>query len=155
MTNVRVEPVKYGSASFEDARMIRLRVFIEEQRVPVEEEWDEADATARHVVARHADGSPIGTGRLLVRKDDPEGTARIGRMAVLPEARGLGVGMAILLSLIEEARTAGFKRILLQSQTHAMDFYGRAGFTVCGPEYMESGIPHRDMELFLQENEPR
>lgn len=118
-----------------DARSARERVFIVEQQVPVELEWDEHDAVARHVVAQGPDGTAIGTGRLL---DD----GHIGRMAVLPAWRGKGVGRALLERLLEAAAEAGMRELELHAQTHAAGFYRRFGFAEAGTEFMEAGIPH-------------
>lgn len=124
------------------AGAIRTRVFVEEQGVPAELEWDAADADCWHAVARDAQGVPVGTGRLL-----PDG--HIGRMAVLAEARGSGVGMAILLALIAQARTLGYAEVMLNAQTHAESFYQRAGFVREGEIFMEAGIEHISMRLPL------
>jgi predicted GNAT family N-acyltransferase len=117
------------------ARPVREEVFLREQRVPPAMEWDEFDATSRHVVACGPDGQPIGTGRLL-----PDG--HIGRMAVLPAWRGRGVGRALLERLLEAATAAGQGELALHAQTQAAGFYGRFGFVAEGPEFMEAGIPH-------------
>ena len=117
------------------ARPLREAVFIHEQGVPLEMEWDEFDVSSLHAIARDARGAAIGTGRLL-----PDG--HIGRMAVLPEWRGKGVGRAILEHLLQLAQTKGMKRLVLNSQTHAADFYGECGFAREGGEFMEAGIPH-------------
>ena len=119
---------------------VRRAVFIEEQQVPEELEWDEADAHSHHALASAADGAPIGTGRLL-----PDG--HIGRMAVLKEWRRRGVGSAILEFLLDMARKEGFEEVRLHAQTHALGFYARHGFTAHGGEFMEAGIPHRLMTL--------
>ena len=123
-------------------RDVRTRVFIEEQRVPQEEEWDGADDECIHVLAVDANERPIGTGRLL-----PDG--KIGRMAVLKEWRGKGVGGAILRSLMEEAGAQGFTEVKLAAQTQAVSFYERFGFETFGKEFMEAGIPHRWMKAKL------
>jgi predicted GNAT family N-acyltransferase len=117
---------------------VRHAVFVVEQHVPEDLEWDEHDRGAVHVLARAPDGSPIGTGRLL-----PDG--RIGRMAVLPAWRKLGVGSAILTSLLEVALERAYPETRLHAQTHAVDFYGRHGFVCVGEQFMEAGIPHREM----------
>ena len=122
---------------------VRRTVFVEEQRVPEDEEWDDADAHCHHVLALSADGKAIGTGRLL-----PDG--RIGRMAVLGEWRGMGVGSAILRALLELARKEGFQTVKLNAQTHAVKFYARHGFVAYGRRFMEAGIPHRRMKLTLE-----
>lgn len=118
---------------------IRRTVFIEEQRVPESIELDGEDGDCVHALARAADGEPIGTGRLL-----PSG--QIGRMAVLPAWRGRGVGAALLEALVQEAVRRGLN-CHLNAQTHALDFYTRAGFRPEGEEFMEAGIPHRRMTL--------
>lgn len=124
------------------AGAIRTRVFVEEQGVPAELEWDAADTECWHAIATDARGVPVGTGRLL-----PDG--HIGRMAVLAEARGCGVGMAILQALIAQARTLGYTEVVLHAQTHAEPFYRRAGFMREGDLFMEAGIEHVTMRLAL------
>jgi predicted GNAT family N-acyltransferase len=124
------------------ARPLRLEVFVREQGVPVELEWDAMDAVSLHALAYAGDGRPVGTGRLL-----PDG--HIGRMAVQRDWRGRGAGTAILLRLIDEARRRGDARVVLHAQTHAAGFYARHGFTVEGGEYEEAGIPHVTMTRAL------
>lgn len=119
---------------------IRRRVFIEEQGVPEALEWDGLDAEARHFLARAADGSPIGCARLLAG-------CRIGRMAVLPEWRGRGVGHALLQAVIAECRRQGCVEVRLSAQVTAMAFYQRAGFVPCSAAYLDAGMLHRDMVL--------
>lgn len=123
------------------ASEIRRIVFIEEQRVPVEEEWDGRDGDSRHFLALQ-DGRPVGTARLL-----PD--AHIGRVAVLDEARGLGVGAALMRAAIAAARRDGHPRVELAAQTHALAFYERLGFEAVGGEFLDAGIPHRNMHLSL------
>jgi predicted GNAT family N-acyltransferase len=118
---------------------VRHAVFVEEQGVPEALEWDEHDAASVHVLAS-CGGEPIGTGRLL-----PDG--HIGRMAVLAGWRRRGVGSAILTMLIGIARERGDAVSRLNAQTHALAFYARHGFSAVGPEFMEAGIPHREMIL--------
>ncbi|KAF0162567.1 MAG: hypothetical protein FD157_3876 [Rhodocyclaceae bacterium] len=120
------------------ARQVRDAVFVDEQKVPQDIEWDEHDALSRHVIARDSDGGAIGTGRLL-----PDG--HIGRMAVLADWRGKGVGRALLERLLEEARLQGHDHLALHAQTQASGFYRRFGFVEEGPEFIEAGIPHRIM----------
>lgn len=124
----------------ERIREVREAVFVVEQRVPPELEWDGLDETCEHALAETADGRAIGTGRLA-----PDG--KIGRMAVLEEFRGLGIGDAVLRTLLEAARGMGLTRSHLHSQTHALGFYARHGYLAEGPEYDEAGIPHRTMVL--------
>jgi predicted GNAT family N-acyltransferase len=128
-------------------KTVREDVFIREQAVPPEDEWDELDAKSVHALARDAQGAPIGTGRLT-----PEHT--IGRMAVLKDWRGKDVGAAILRTLLEQARAKRYPEITLHAQTHAIPFYERSGFAAYGDEYLECGIPHRHMRLRLEAPEP-
>jgi predicted GNAT family N-acyltransferase len=124
-------------------RQIRQTVFVDEQRVPVRMEWDGADPDAEHVLAEDDRGRPVGTARLL-----PDG--HIGRMAVLPQWRRLGVGTAMLARLLDLARARRLVRVMLNAQTSAVAFYERQGFTAEGGEFMDAGIPHRRMWLDLE-----
>jgi predicted GNAT family N-acyltransferase len=125
---------------------VREAVFIVEQQVPVEEEVDELDPPSLHALARDDAGRPVGTGRLT-----PLGS--IGRMAVLADWRGRGVGRVILQTLIDAARSRGHTSLWLNAQTHALPFYGSFGFVAEGPEFDECGIPHRRMTLALPPRE--
>jgi len=142
---VHVELLDWESARA-IAAPIRFKVFVEEQKVPEESEIDERDPHCVHALARGDDGRAVGTGRLL-----PDG--HIGRMAVLREWRGRKVGTTMIGALLELARAQGRRRILLNSQTHAMAFYARFGFEPRGMEFTEAGIPHREMVLDLQPSE--
>ncbi|MFO7647931.1 GNAT family N-acetyltransferase, partial [Halomonas campaniensis] len=115
----------------EAAGEIRRVVFIEEQRVPLEEEWDGRDGDCRHFLAL-LDGAPVGTARLL-----PD--AHIGRVAVLAEARGQGIGAALMAAAIEAARRDGHATVELAAQTHALAFYARLGFTAFGDAFISLG----------------
>lgn len=117
------------------ARQIRYEVFVVEQNVPVELEWDEMDAVCLHAIGYDAQGQPIATGRLL-----PDG--HIGRMAVLKAARGSGVGAAVLIGLMLEARHRGDQVVRLNAQVQAEAFYARHGFVREGEEFVEADIPH-------------
>ena len=123
-------------------RTIRDEVFVREQSVPVELEWDEFDPVSQHVLAWSSDRA-IGTGRLL-----PDG--HIGRMAVLREWRQRGVGSALLTALMEVARASGLSRVELNAQLHAMPFYERHGFRAEGGEFLDAGIVHRRMGRDLE-----
>ena len=136
-----VRPVPWNAAR-EQLHAVRRAVFIEEQHVPEELEWDEADERAHHVLALADDGTPIGTGRLKL-------DCHIGRMAVLKDWRKRNVGSAILELLLTLANNEGCPRVKLHAQTHAVGFYARYGFEVTGGEFEEAGIPHRLMELRL------
>jgi len=118
-------------------RDLRHRVFVVEQQVPEELEWDEADAGCAHALALDQHNRPIGTGRLL-----PDG--QIGRMAVLQEWRRRGVGSAILEFQLDRARERRLA-VYLNAQTHAIGFYARHGLVAQGGEFMDAGIPHRRM----------
>ena len=123
-------------------RAVRLAVFVIEQNIPEEHEWDEHDAASAHALAEDREGVPIGCGRLL-----PDG--HIGRLAVLSDWRGQGVGAALLVHLVELARKRGHSKVLLNAQEHAVPFYSRYGFAPSGPPFMEAGIPHREMARVL------
>ncbi len=123
-------------------RRVREIVFIDEQRVPRELEWDDEDDVSTHFLALTEAGQAVGCARLL-----PSG--QIGRMAVLPSHRGTGLGRRLLTEVVEEAKRRGFTRVHLHAQTHATDFYRKGGFLPVGGEFMEAGIPHRAMELEL------
>lgn len=125
----------------EMATPIRFKVFVDEQRVPAEEELDELDAVSLHAVIT-LDGEPIATGRLC-----PDG--RIGRMAVLKEFRGEGFGGLLLSALIEAARDQGHQEVFLHAQCQALGFYESLGFVAKGPVFSEAGIDHRLMQLSL------
>ena len=124
------------------ARPVREKVFIEEQRVSRELEWDEWDERSDHAVARDIEGQAIGTARLL-----PDG--RIGRMAVLREWRRCGVGAALMKAMLDQARENSMSRVTLHAQTQAAGFYRRFGFSEQGGEFLEAGIPHVEMTLEL------
>lgn len=123
---------------------IRAKVFIEEQGVSEADERDGLDGSAIHLIA-FQEGIAVGTARLLVHGD----TGKIGRVAVLQDQRGTGLGKALILAALKDLRTEGLVQAKLGSQTHAIGFYESLGFTVTGPEYMDAGIPHRDMVLAL------
>lgn len=120
---------------------IRRAVFIEEQQVPEALEWDGCDTAARHVLA-WVDTHPVATGRLL-----PSG--HIGRMAVLAEFRGKGIGTAVLRSLLGLARAAGIAEVFLNAQVQAAGFYRAHGFISGGEPFFDAGIPHVQMRLCL------
>ncbi len=120
-------------------KALRRRVFIDEQRVPEEMEWEDADHSALHFLAFQG-ASPIATARLL-----PSG--QIGRMAVLAEQRGKGIGRQLLLAVLASAKSTQHPNPFLHAQTHALGFYQASGFEDEGEEFMDAGIPHRHMRL--------
>jgi len=121
-------------------------VFVEEQGVSEQLEHDALDDEAIHAFARDAAGEVVGTGRLLVGAG---GVARIGRMAVKGEARGRGVGSAVLTVLEAAAAGAGCHRAELHAQVHAIGFYRRAGYEQEGGPFQDAGIPHVAMAKAL------
>ncbi|WP_405391382.1 GNAT family N-acetyltransferase [Streptomyces sp. NBC_01102] len=134
---------------------VRKDVFVGEQRVPEEIEYDAHDAGAVHVLAVAADGSALGTGRLLHGAAAADRTGgdltvgSLGRLAVTREARGLGVGAALVRAIEAEARTLGLAAVDLHAQTHALGFYERLGYVAYGPEFPDAGMPHRAMRRAL------
>ncbi|MDD2685550.1 MAG: GNAT family N-acetyltransferase [Gallionella sp.] len=123
-------------------RKVREAVFIREQGVPVELEWDGLDECCRHALALSLSGDAIGCGRLL-----PDG--HIGRVAVLPVWRKQHVGTAIVEALLSDAQAHGHKRVVIEAQTHALTFYYRFGFAEQGEVFMDAGLPHIQMVLEL------
>lgn len=123
-------------------RLIRETVFMREQQVPEELEWDGEDEHAIHLLAGDDEGRPVGCVRIL--RD-----GHIGRMAVLRPWRGQGVGSALLQGAIEVVRSLGRHQAFLDAQSYAIPFYERAGFSAEGEEFMDAGIPHRHMRLKL------
>lgn len=117
------------------AQPVRYDVFVLEQKVPLELEWDDMDEKSLHAVAHDVHGNAVATGRLL-----PDG--HIGRMAVRREVRSCGIGGAVLQALMAEARKRGDSAVVLNAQVHAQQFYARFGFVQEGEEFMDAGIPH-------------
>lgn len=138
---VRVEVLSWPEA-LPLARPIREQVFVQEQGVPVELEYDELEEYSDHAIAFDAKGNAIGTARLLH-------TGKIGRMAVLKAYRGRGVGAALLRVLLQQARKREMASVSLHAQTQAVGFYRRFGFCEEGPEFDEAGIRHVEMKLDL------
>jgi predicted GNAT family N-acyltransferase len=122
-------------------RAVREPVFILEQLVAAEFEWDGLDASAIHILALNTKNEPIGCARIVGNK--------VGRMAVLKNWRGSGVGRAILHAAIEVCRNQGEKHVNLSAQTQAIGFYANAGFVVTSGQYLDLHIPHVDMQLLL------
>jgi predicted GNAT family N-acyltransferase len=138
----RIEPADYRS-DYDDIRTVREAVFVTEQNIPAEEEFDTLDAQCRHVLARDAEHRPIGTARLT-----PD--YRIGRIAVLPEWRKQGVGKALLLDLIDKAHKLGATEVHINAQLAVLSWYEKFGFSRYGDTFTEGGIPHQAMRLALQ-----
>ncbi|MEW2291603.1 GNAT family N-acetyltransferase [Streptomyces sp. NPDC006743] len=147
--------VARDAADREACLAVRKEVFVAEQGVPEEIEYDDLDAVAVHVLAVHDDGTPLGTGRLLHgeaaagRTGGDAAVGSLGRLAVTAAARGLGVGAALVRALEEAARALGLTAMDLHAQTHALGFYERLGYAAYGPEFPDAGIPHRAMRRAL------
>ena len=134
---------------------VRKEVFVVEQRVPQDIEYDGRDDAAIQVLAVRDDGVPLGTGRLLYGPDAADRTGgdltvgSLGRLAVSAGARGLGLGAAIVRAIEDAAREAGLATVDLHAQTHALGFYERLGYEAYGPEFLDAGISHRSMRRAL------
>ena len=124
-----------------DAKLIREQVFIHEQQIPVEDEWDAEDAVSVHFVVYDQD-QPIATARLLQNNS-------VGRVAVLKSYRGVGLGKLLMQQIIQQAKHEQREFLKLSSQVHAIQFYASLGFNVEGEEYLDCAIPHIDMRLVL------
>ncbi|WP_278395565.1 GNAT family N-acetyltransferase, partial [Acinetobacter venetianus] len=127
--------VKYGSWDQlqQDAKLIRKLVFISEQNIPEQDEWDDQDAISQHFVV-YDHNQPIATARLLANNS-------VGRVAVLKAYRGQGIGRLIMLQIIAYAQAQKRPSLQLSSQVHAISFYEKLGFSIQGDEYDECGIP--------------
>ncbi len=140
LTNVKITQVSWHEAE-NYLREVRQVVFVEEQAVSPDFEWDELDASAIHLLALF-DNQPIACLRII-------DCHKIGRMAVLKEWRGRGLGAALLQEAIKICRAHGSKSMHLSAQTHAIEFYRKAGFKITSVEYCDVHIPHVDMQLDL------
>lgn len=122
---------------------IRHRVFVREQGVPVELEIDGQDPLCRHYLAS-ANGDPLGAARMKELHD----RLKLQRIAIMREARGTGLGAALVRRMVEDVRASGDQRpVVISSQVSAIGFYEKLGFVAEGEEYLDAGIPHRDMRL--------
>lgn len=145
---IRQFDIAEANWKFQQKELSELRrlVFIIEQEVPVEEEWDGLDEEAWHWLVTSPAGQPIGTARLLA-------DGQVGRMAVLADFRGQGIGAALLEQILQKATRLGMNCLFLHAQRHAEEFYRKAGFTPIGEQFMEAAIPHIKMTLDLQQDE--
>jgi predicted GNAT family N-acyltransferase len=135
-----------GKEELEAAFRIRRTVFVEEQGVPLEDEFDEHEEQAVHILV-HAEGQPVGTGRVRM----VEGVAKLERICILPAYRKHGLGKVIIRALEEVAREQGATSAKLHAQTHAEGFYKKLGYTTASAVFMEDGIPHVLMVKTLSE----
>ena len=132
-----------GGGDLSEVQSIRMRVFVDEQGFPADEEMDQYDARAVHALLYDDDHNPAATGRLYI---DDDGYWRIGRVAVLKEKRGAQLGDLVMRMLLDKALGVGAKRFRISAQRQAEGFYALYGFTPCGAEYMDHHVPHIDME---------
>ena len=130
------------ASSKEDLSQIRRKVFIEEQQVPEELEWDEYDDSAIHILATDNKNQAVATARM-------QADGHIGRMAVRNEHRHHGIGTAMLITLIDLARAKKMTSLYLHAQITAIPFYEQQGFITISDEFMDAGIPHKTMQLQL------
>lgn len=124
-------------------RAIREAVFIREQGVPAELEWDEFDETCRHALALSLSGEAIGCGRIYTN-------GHIGRIAIMPQWRRQKVGTAIMEALLNEARSRGYKQVDVDAQIYAIPFYQKFGFVEHGKEFVDAGLPHKKRKMKLK-----
>lgn len=142
-----IRTVWYGSGEeYTPSRQIRETVFVKEQGYTLEEEFDEYDAVCPHLVLFEGE-TPVATGRLILL---PDGTAKLGRIAVLKSHRGKHLGAKIVEALLEKAKLLGAKRAYVSAQCYAIPFYNKFGFKEYGEEYPDGRIPHMDMDLTLE-----
>ncbi|WP_316520742.1 GNAT family N-acetyltransferase [Kitasatospora brasiliensis] len=144
-----------SEADLELARAVRHEVFVVEQNVPEELEYDEYDATSAHLLAVGADGVGLGTGRLIFGSQAREltggieGRVLLGRLAVVAAARGTGLGVELVRAIEALAVERGGVEVELHAQVQALGFYERLGYVAEGPVYDDAGIPHRTMTRVL------
>lgn len=142
-------------ADIEACFAVRKEVFVVEQRVSEDIEYDGRDEWAVQLLAIRDDGLPLGTGRLLYGPDAADRTGgdptvgSLGRLAVAASARGLGIGSALVRAVEDAARERGLAVLDLHAQSHALGFYERLGYEAYGPEFPDAGIAHRSMRRAL------
>lgn len=137
MSKIIIKTVNFTD-HFSEIEEIRTAVFIKEQNVPLELEWDEFDNKSTHIIAYY-NNKPVGTARLLNDR-------HIGRMAVLKAYRNRNIGKNMLKYILEIARKKASNTIKLSAQEHAVEFYKKYGFSVTSDVYMDAGIPHYNMK---------
>ncbi len=131
----------FSDENLTDAHAIRRAVFIEEQGVDERAEMDGTDASCVHLVAYDDSGAPAATGRIMITGD----AFIIERVAVMPEYRGQHYGVLIMQTLVHACYIMGGERQEVHARKHLRGFYERLGFSACGEEYIEAGIPHINM----------
>ncbi len=123
---------------------VRTEVFVIEQLVPEDLEYDDRDLFCHHVLAFDGD-TAVATGRIDIDQD-----GKIGRVAVLADLRGQGIGEQVMHALQRIARRAGLERVWLNAQISALPFYQALGYQAYGERFMEAGIPHQAMQLSIE-----
>ena len=126
-------------------RNLRIDIFVKEQGVPEENEFDDYDLQVPHLVI-FSDNEPVATGRVIPYG---ENTVKIGRIAVKKSMRGTGLGEKIVLELLKKSKEDGAKTVRVGAQTHAVGFYEKFGFVIISDEFLEEGVIHLKMELKL------
>lgn len=134
-----------GGADYKESAAVRKAVFVEEQGYTLEEEFDEYDNTCPHLVL-FDDQTPVATGRMILL---PNGTAKLGRIAVLKAYRKQHLGAQIVQSLLKRAKEEGAIEAYVSAQCYAIPFYNKFGFLEYGEEYPDGRIPHKDMKMKL------
>ncbi|AUG76714.1 acetyltransferase [Kitasatospora sp. MMS16-BH015] len=143
--------VAEGEADLALVHAVRREVFIVEQEIPEELEWDDLDATSEHLLAVSPEGTPLGTARLihgeqaLAQTGGIAGRVLLGRLAVVKTARGTGLGAALVRAIEQAGLARGATSLELHAQVRAGGFYERLGYQAEGPVYDDAGIPHRTM----------
>jgi predicted GNAT family N-acyltransferase len=140
---IKLVEIKPGE-DYSTSAAIRITVFVEEQGIPIENEMDEHDAFAWHIIL-YTNNTPVGSGRIYIVDD----TAKLGRVAVIKNERGKGYATMICNALIEVAKRENAKLVTLNSQSYVASLYDKMGFIRCGKEFLEEGIPHIRMDLDL------
>lgn len=125
-----------------EIKHIRLKVFVEEQQVPIDQEWEGNDDIYHYVLALDNTNQAIATGRIGA-------DGHIGRMAVLKPWRNNGVGRAMIKALVNYAQKQNLNRVVLNAQSSAIAFYEKQGFVIISDEFMDAGIPHKTMEIII------
>lgn len=146
-TAIQVQVINNDEA-LAQAFQIRREVFIAEQNITEEEEFDGLDDESTHYLAKIA-GVTAGTCRVRPLKDHPEGDVKIERISILKNYRGHGVGRKIVEKVLADIQKQGYKTVVLYGQSHATGFYQSFGFKAFGDEFMDARIPHRKMKIEL------
>src|SRR5690606_324247 len=131
--------------TLEDAFKVRKVVFVDEQKVPPEEEIDQYEDESVHFVVYNDNDEPIGAGRLR----NLDGAGKIERICVLADYRNCGIGKKLMEKSMQYAKDHGYEKVKLNSQSHAIPFYEKLGFFITSEEFFEAGIPHRTMDKML------